>query len=102
VVKVRKWVSKREKARAAAANETPTESAAIRVVPVSGGDGAEAVELFVAPGTPLPVEGQLVHLRVVARGKGWQTVLTIHPDGSTTETRRNAGTAFSVREVLAA
>lgn len=104
VVSVRTWVSKREKERAAKAGEPERQSCAIRVVPAvpdSEHSADEPVEFFLAPGVNghTPAEGEIVHLRLGARARGWERETLIHPDGSRETNRRNMGTAYSVRDV---
>jgi hypothetical protein len=46
----------------------------------------------------LPREGEVVHLRLGARARGWET--EVYPDGS--RKRRNRGTSYAVREFISA
>jgi len=89
VVELREWVNKR--------GDTMR---ALRVRAQDDDPQADATELFLAPGANghTPKEGELVMLRLAARARGWETVIAA--DG--TRSRRNGGTAYSVRGIAAA
>jgi hypothetical protein len=72
----------------------------VQVKPVGAGEADEPTEFYVSPSVDgdLPPEGEIVHIRLGARARGWET--EVYPDGS--RKRRNRGTAYSVREIIPA
>jgi hypothetical protein len=72
----------------------------VQVKAVDDGENEEATEFYVSPKMdgPLPPEGEVVHLRLGARARGWET--EVYPDGS--RKRRNRGTSYAVRDFVPA
>jgi hypothetical protein len=72
----------------------------VQVKAVDAGEHDEATEFYVSPKVngSLPPEGEVVHIRLGARARGWET--EVFPDGS--RKRRNRGTSYAVREFIPA
>ena len=70
----------------------------VQVKAVGAGENDEPTEFYVSPSVDgaLPPEGEVVHIRLGARARGWET--EVYPDG--TRKRRNRGTSYSVREFI--
>jgi hypothetical protein len=72
----------------------------VQVKAVDDGELDEATEFYVSPKMDgsLPPEGEVVHIRLGARARGWET--EVYADGS--RKRKNRGTAYAVREFIPA
>lgn len=72
----------------------------VQVKAVGDAESEEATEFYVSPKMDgsLPSEGEVVHLRLGARARGWET--EVYADGS--RKRKNRGTAYAVREFVPA
>ena len=71
----------------------------VQVKAVGDGESEEATD-YVSPKMDgsLPSEGEVVHIRLGARARGWET--EVYADGS--RKRKNRGTAYAVREFVPA
>jgi len=72
----------------------------VQVKAVGDGEQEEVTEFYVSPKMDgsVPPEGEIVHLRLAARARGWET--EVYADGS--RKRKNRGTAYAVREFVPA
>jgi hypothetical protein len=72
----------------------------VQVKAVGATEAEEATEFYVSPSVDgeLPPEGEIVHIRLGARARGWET--EVYPDGS--RKRRNRGTSYAVRAFVPA